>query len=187
MHTPHQIEYILDIVATQFPAKGIKAFLIGGLAVNHLGYSRNTLDVDFMVKESDQELVYAVMGQNGYINRRVMENVVFYHHESGGFRVDLLSVDDETHSTLGSRASLVEAYGFKLWLPHVEDLIATKLFALSSGKSKRVGKDLPDVAHLCLIHDIDVEQVLRPLCEKYGALDVYDDVVELMRELVSDG
>ena len=77
MHTPHQIEYILDIVATQFPAKGIKAFLIGGLAVNHLGYARNTLDVG-------------------------------------------------------------------------------------------------------------VEQVLRPLCEKYGAPDVHDDVVELMRELVSD-
>ena len=185
-YTPHQVEYALEIVAEDFPAAGIKAFLIGGLAVNQYGYSRNTLDVDFMVSEEDQGAVYDVMVRRGFINRRVMENVVFYHHEAGGFRVDFLSVDGGTHARLSLRAKRVDAYGFKLWVPDLEDLLATKVFALSSGKAKRRGKDLPDIAHLCLINNMDVEKVIKPLCEKYRAEQVYDDVILAMKEITDE-
>jgi hypothetical protein len=185
-YTSHQIEYALEIVADDFPPAGIKAFLIGGLAVNQYGYSRNTLDVDFMVSEKDQGTVYEVMVRRGYLNRRVMENVVFYHHESGGFRVDFLSVDAGTHTRLSRRAKLMEAYGFKLWVPDLEDLLATKVFALSSGKGKRIAKDLPDIAHLCLINNVDVKKVIKPLCDKYRAGKVYDDVILAMKEITDE-
>jgi hypothetical protein len=39
---------ILEIAAESLPAAGVDCLLIGGFAVNHYGYSRNTLDVDFM-------------------------------------------------------------------------------------------------------------------------------------------
>ena len=182
-YIPHQIEYVLQIVSEEFPEAHVKAFLIGGLAVNQYGYARNTLDVDFMLKESDQAVIHPIMVAHGYINRRVMDNVVFYHHEKGGFRADFLSVDARTHELLSRRAKRVKAYGFELWMPHIEDLIAMKIFALSSGKAKRIGKDLPDIAHLCLIHDLDLEGVIKPLCEKYHALHVYNDIVELMEAI----
>ena len=36
---------ILELAATTIPAAGIKCLLIGGFAVNHYGYTRNTLDM----------------------------------------------------------------------------------------------------------------------------------------------
>ena len=186
IYTPNQIEYALRIVAEDFPPVGIQAFLIGGLAVNQYGYARSTLDVDFMVKETDQRVVHELMSRNGYVNRSVMDNVVFYRHESGGFRVDFLSIDEATHDILARRANLSDSFGFHLWVPHLEDLLATKIFSLSTGKTNREVKDLPDIAHLCLINDLDLEKVVKPLCEKYNALSVYEKIVRLLAGIVHD-
>lgn len=48
-----RIGEILETVAQLLDNKGIDALLIGGFAVNHYGYTRNTLDVDFMVAVND--------------------------------------------------------------------------------------------------------------------------------------
>ena len=186
MYTPNQIEYALRIVADEFPAAGIQAFLIGGLAVNQYGYARSTLDVDFMVNEADQSAIHQVMERNGYVNRTELDNVVFYKQESGGFRVDFLSIDEMTHNKMGARAKQVQTYGFQLWVPHLEDLLATKIFALSSGKSNRFAKDLPDIVYLCLVNDVDVESIVKPLCAKYDARHVYEKIVELFEGIAND-
>lgn len=181
-YKPGSIDFILDVVARVFPPADLKVYLIGGMAVNLHGYTRNTLDIDFMVKESDQERVRQVMAENGYINRTVFENVVFYHHTSGGLRVDFLSVDGATFSSLGERAELRDVGGHRLWVPAVLDIVAMKVFALAGGSRKRRTKDLPDIAYLCKIHELDPHAAIKPLCEKYGAASLFDEILEYMRD-----
>ena len=165
---PGSIDYVLSVVAHAFPQAELKAYLIGGMAVNFHGYARNTLDVDFMVKQSDQAGVRRVMEEYGYINRTVFDNVIFYQHPSGGLRVDFLSVDSTTFTKLGEGAELRDVGGYALWVPSVLDIVAMKVFALSGEAPGRRAKDLPDIAYLCRIHDLDMLTQIKPLCKKYG-------------------
>lgn len=54
-------ELIFDVVGRQLPAAGVEFLVIGGHAVNHYGYSRATIDVDFMIASGDVATVRAVM------------------------------------------------------------------------------------------------------------------------------
>jgi hypothetical protein len=94
------LDTILALAARDLPAHGVDCLLIGGFAVNHHGYTRNTLDVDFM--------------------------------------------------------------------------IAMKIFALSQSVDRRMGKDLPDIAYLSVLHDLDMDSDIRPLCERCGTSGVFE-------------
>lgn len=61
-------EKILQIVSRDLPAAGINCLLIGGFAVNHYGYTRNTLDIDFMVIADDEGRLRAIMKDHGLTN-----------------------------------------------------------------------------------------------------------------------
>lgn len=102
----YSIENILEMVSVQLPEVGVEVLLIGGFAVNHYGYSRNTLDIDFMVKEDDQLVIRDVMLRNGFTNRSEMKNVIFFQHPDGGMRIDFLSVDTQTFNKLTIARSL---------------------------------------------------------------------------------
>jgi len=49
-----------------------------------------------------------------------------------------------------------------------------KIFALSQNVVGRMGKDLPDIAFLSVIHDLDLEGDIRPSCRQFGTPEVYD-------------
>ena len=37
-----------------------------------------------------------------------------------------------------------------------------------------MGKDLPDIAYLSVLHKLDLESDIRPLCNRFGTSGVYD-------------
>ena len=43
------LDKVFSVVSRKLPEADIEYLLIGGVAVNHYGYTRNTLDVDFMI------------------------------------------------------------------------------------------------------------------------------------------
>jgi hypothetical protein len=49
-----------------------------------------------------------------------------------------------------------------------------KVFALSQDVDRRMGKDLADIAYLSVLHDLDLESDIRPLCGKFGNARTYD-------------
>jgi len=55
-----------------------------------------------------------------------------------------------------------------------------KIFALSQNTDRRTGKDLPDIAFLTVINDLDMDADICPLCERFGT----PDVCELIRKQV---
>jgi hypothetical protein len=120
---------ILSVAAHAIPDAGIDCILIGGFAVNHYGYSRSTLDVDFMILADDLDRVRRVMVDAGFTNVSVHENVVFFSSGEGEPRVDFLRVNEETMRKLMANAVQVDVRGHTIRVPALRDLLAMKTFA----------------------------------------------------------
>jgi predicted nucleotidyltransferase len=178
------LETVLDVASRQLPAGGVDCILIGGFAVNYHGYTRNTLDVDFMVVSEQLDAVRQIMTRAGFTNISIENNVAFFSAPSSPLRVDFLRVDGGTMSKLLANAVSASVHGYRLKVPALKDLIAMKIFALSQDIARRMGKDLPDIAYLSVLHDLDLESEIRPLCSRFGTQRIYDlirDQVEALR------
>lgn len=168
------LETILEVASRQLSAAGVDCILIGGFAVNYHGYTRNTLDVDFMIVTEQLDVVRQIMKQAGFTNIVIENNVAFFTSPNSPLRVDFLRVDGDTMRKLLVNAIPANVHGYELKVPALRDLIAMKIFALSQDVARRMGKDLPDIAYLSVLHNLDLESDLRPLCDRFGTLETYD-------------
>lgn len=73
-----------------------------------------------------------------------------------------------------AKAMCANVQGVEVGVPALRDLIGMKIFALSQDVPRRMGKDLPDIAYLRVIHNLDLESDIRPLCSRFGTAAVYD-------------
>jgi len=152
---------------------GVRSLLIGGIAVNYHGYTRATLDIDFLLATDDLEVIRDKLIQAGYTNVSLLENVAFFQRPGNPVRVDFVQTDRQTIDTLLSRSSLTSAYGTALAMPSLEDLLAMKLFSLRHGSPERRERDMSDIVHLCIVNDIRSGETLKPLCERYADNEIY--------------
>lgn len=179
------LDTIFEIASRQLPAAGIDCLLIGGFAVNHYGYTRSTLDVDFMIVSDRLEDVRRIMESAGFTNIDIQENVAFFSTPGGGLRADFLRVDSTTMRKLMAKAGQTSVRGRVLRLPALKDLLAMKIFAFAQNPARRMGKDLPDIAYLSVIHNLDLEKDVRPLCKRFGtpeACRMIQTQIESLRE-----
>ena len=176
------MKYVFDVVGQKLPAAGIEFLMIGGHAVNHYGYSRVTIDIDFMIASSDVDAVRSVMKAAGFSNVSQSENVVFFNHPNFPYRVDFLHVDEVTLQTLVGGAQRIEYGEQSLLVPCLLDLIAMKLFALKEGSAKREEKDFPDIVHLAVEHGLDIGADLKPLCDQFADELIYLKLAKQIRE-----
>jgi len=171
------LDDILRIVACAFPAAGVKALLVGGFAVNHYGYTRNTLDLDLMIAEGDEERVRRIMTEEGFTNRSETSNAIFYQHPDGGLRLDVLTVDETTMAALLANAQPAGLAGVTLAVPALRDVLAMKLFAVTQGHPARADRDLPDIAYLTVLNDLNLERDIKPLCDRFATAEIYKEIV----------
>jgi hypothetical protein len=174
---------ILELAAITLPAAGVNCLLIGGFAVNHYGYTRNTLDIDFMIAADQVDRIRAIMQATGFTNVSVLDNVVFFGKPGSTLRVDFLRVEPETLRKLDAHAVTATLNGHTLRLPALRDLLAMKLFALAQAPEQRIDKDLPDVAYLSVLNNLDLEADIHPLCQRYGSEALYQQVKEKVGSL----
>jgi hypothetical protein len=174
MHRMSSFDAILAVVADEIPKAEVDCLLIGGFAVNHYGYSRNTLDVDFVIVAEDLEKVRRVMLDAGFVNVSVHDNVVFFRAGANEPRVDFLRVNGTTMRTLLADAVPIEVLGHTLRVPSLRDLLAMKIFALAQNTARRMGKDLPDIAFLTVLNGLDMNADIRPLCDRFGTPQVHE-------------
>ncbi len=173
------IQMVMRTVARIHEKQDIPFLLIGGFAVNEYGYTRNTLDIDFMLSTANLPEVKRLMREAGFTNISQFENVTFCSLPDESLRVDLLPVDEQTMSRLLANAQTRTVNGVSLRLPSLPDLIALKIFSLNENMGRRRNKDLPDIAYLTLLNHLDLERDVLPLCERYGT-------PELAREIVAE-
>jgi hypothetical protein len=175
---------ILEIASKQLPAAGVDCILIGGFAVDYHGYSRNTLDIDFMIFTEQLTTVRNIMTKSGFTNIVIDKNVAFFEKPNSAFRVDFLRVDKQTLQKLTDNAIDAKIHGYQLKVPSLIDLISMKTFALSQNLTKRMSKDLPDICYLIILNDLDLESDIRPICNKFGSPEVYELIENQTRELL---
>jgi len=152
----------------------LPCLLIGGFAVNYYGYTRNTLDVDFMIAAEQLDAVRSALVKAGFINVTIEENVAFFNAPECPFRVDFLRVDAATLARLLDHAQWVDVQGCRVQIPALLDLLAMKIFALAQNTARRSGKDLADIAFLSAIHRLDEDRDIKPLCDRFGSAAVFD-------------
>ena len=177
---------ILGLVAVKLPDAGVPCLLVGGLAVNHYGYTRNTLDIDWMIVGAHRDIVWDVMKKAGFTNVAIHESVMFCQRPGSAWRIDFLFVDDATMDQLLSRSERTVVQGKTVSVPSLKDLIAMKLFSLAQNPARRMGKDLPDIAHLTVLNGLDLEKDIHPLAVRYASEAIFDMVSEHVKALVSE-
>lgn len=153
--------------------------VIGGHAVNALGYSRQTLDLDLMVRRADRDAWLAALGQVGYALDR--DGEVFAQLSpgiQGMWPIDLMLVNESTFAGILSESTEKEFRSVKLRVPSLEHLCALKLHALKHGLPHRDAKDFGDLTQLLFANTVDVRtQKFRQLVEKYGTAQIYERIL----------
>src|ERR1035437_7617801 len=154
---------VLDVASRQLSAVGMDCILIGGFAVNYYGYTRNTLDVDFMIVTQQFDGVSQIMKRSGFTNIASNKNVAFFNAPGSPLRADFLRVDGDTMRKLLGNAINATVYGYEIKVPALQDLIAMKIFDLAQDLDRRLRNDLPDIAYLSVLQNLDLESDIRPL------------------------
>ena len=181
------VDLVLDVVTRLLPESGVDVILIGGHAVNTYGVSRATQDIDFMIAASHEKAVCRVMHDAGFSNTALYETVMFFSRPGSPFRVDFLKVDEETITKLLANARKVDYLGgHTVLVPRLKDLLAMKLFSLSSGGAKRESKDFFDIVNLTLENGLDLNRDLHPLCQEFGSEEIFNRVCAHIEELNND-
>ena len=172
-HGKNSVLRALGLISRELPAAGVESLLVGGMAVNHYGYTRSTLDVDLMIAADELGKVRDIMLLGGFTNFSIQPVVAFFNEPGTALRVDFLQVDAMTMQKLMAGARLIRIYDLPLMVPSLADLIAMKLFAAHHGAAARGEKDLADVAYLAILNHLDPERDILPLCRKYASDCVY--------------
>lgn len=134
---------VFRLIHDNFQEAGVDYAVIGGFALAAAGYSRATIDIDFMVDKNDMPKVKKIMLSFGY-------DAVHESEEVSGFvsrldklgRVDFLHAHRKYARSMLDRAKEDEKLKIKVVLP--EDLIGLKVQS-SSNDPERYHQDMADI------------------------------------------
>lgn len=177
------IEKAFAIISQDFPKEGIEFLMIGGHAVNYYGFSRATIDVDFMIAAEATPSVRSIMKAAGFSNISEGENALFFNAPGSNLRVDFLPVDAATMRQLIEHSVWIDYANYRIRVPSLADLIALKLFAIKGGSAKRGDRDIVDIVHLVIENRVDVERDLRDLCARFASDQIYAHLTQQIKEM----
>lgn len=156
----------------------LRFLVIGGLAVNHYGYSRDTSDLDFFISVDDRSEWMKLLEDFGYVSHNDGGNFIQFNPPAqNAWPVDLMLVQEKTFAPILDASQSADFFGVKTLVPSLEHLIALKLHALKNTRMSRFLKDFLDVEYLIRINRLDLKS--KKICElfdKYGTPDLYDKV-----------
>ena len=165
-------------------ARRLRYLVIGGLAVNFYGYSRDTSDLDFFISQNERAEWMNLLTQFGYKDFNDGGNFIQYQTpDKNAWPVDLMLVQEKTFTAILEACVEADIFDVKTKVPSLEHLIALKLHALKNTRMQRFLKDYLDVEYLIRINRLDVtSKAIRELFEKYGTPDLYEKVSRSLAE-----
>jgi len=156
----------------------LRFLVIGGLAVNHYGYARETSDLDFFISQRDRADWMKLLQDFGYTIYSDGGNFIQYQPPAqNAWPVDLMLVQEKTFAPILASCRDANLFEVKTRVPSLEHLIALKLHALKHTRTTRFLKDFLDVEYLIRLNQLDIKsKKIRELFEKYGTPDLYEKV-----------
>jgi len=154
-----------------FEEEGVPLLLAGGWAVTSYGFSRNTLDIDWVCARSSESDALALMSKLGFQPTSDGMATRFKYTRDLAFpAVDLIWVNDDTFAKM--RGVIDPVLGVRVIT--FEGLIAMKLYALKDDKLRK-GRDLRDLQELLERNPGKIPEAdLRTMCSKYAGPEAYD-------------
>jgi len=153
--------------------QNLPLLLIGGHAVNAYGYSRTTLDVDFLIATESfskwrpalESLGYRWKGQTETFARLDPPDT-----DPATFPIDVMFVSPVTFAKLDAEKTELDFGDTKLPVPQPLHLIALKLHAMKNPERLKKGKDLPDIVNLVSVCGIDhAGQEFQSILDRYAS------------------
>jgi predicted nucleotidyltransferase len=166
-------------IKTGAQERGLDFLVIGGLAVNFYGYSRDTADLDLLIRQDARTIWEELFSQLEYVVEQDAETFVqLAPPRHGEWPVDWMLVREPTFIPMLAACREVEMFGASMRIPSLEHLIALKLHALKHTRAHRFLKDFQDVEGLVQVNHLDLQAInMRHLFLKYGNLELYEKVV----------
>jgi hypothetical protein len=158
--------------------RGLRVIVIGGLAVNHYGYMRDTGDLDFLVNRDDRAAWMELLKGLGYASFHDGGSFVqFDPPAQNAWPVDLMLVQEKTFAPMFDASQAADLFGTQARVPSLEHLLALKLHALKHTRMSRFLKDFLDVENLIRVNRLDIRAAnLRELFDKHGTRDLYEKI-----------
>ncbi len=164
--------------------RGLGFLIIGAHAINQYGYSRDTSDLDLMIRRTDRESWIALFSSLNY--RLFSEKPGFLQLEAPKefvWPVDLMFVNDTTWEKMSAASVSVEIGNATCRVPKLLHLIALKVHALKNGHTARFLKDLQDVEGLILVNKLEVaSSEVKEIFQRYGTEDLYQKIANACRK-----
>jgi Uncharacterised nucleotidyltransferase len=166
-----------EAIHTAFNEAGIKPILVGGWAMNLLGHTRNTLDLDLMILETDVDKLHSCLENAGF--QLLFKNPELFakykYSDEKVFELDILFTDVITYKKLKSDSSKTNVGEIDCLLPSPMSLIAMKLHSIKNNFETRFPKDFPDIIALGDLYKIDVSSdTFKEHCLKFGNEKIYN-------------
>jgi hypothetical protein len=171
------VNAIASIVA-RAKEKNLSFLLAGGHAVIAHGHTRNTFDIDLVVRRSDQQQWTDLVLTLGYsIFREGPTFLQFNPSNDQMLPLDLMLMNEETFSKLAADAVPAPASTGGAKIISLLHLLALKCHAIKHGHEGRIAKDADDVIQLVQVNRLDVNRPdIREIFLKFGTADLYEKV-----------
>jgi predicted nucleotidyltransferase len=169
---------VFQEIKSEAQQRKLNFLVIGGLAVVFHGFTRDTADLDLLIRQDDRSPWLDLLTHIGYTVK--MERHAFFQFDppnQGAWPVDLMLVRNETFEPMHAAGSDVEMYGAMVRIPSLEHLLALKLHVLKHGHAGRYHKDLLDVEALVRANAVDLRSdKMRRIFLKYGSEKIYEQI-----------
>ena len=159
--------------------------VIGGHAVNAYGYSRTTLDVDFLIAVESFSKWRPAFESMGYVWKGQTDNFARLDPpttDPPSFPIDVMFVSTETFAKLHADKNELDFGGIRLPAPKPIHLIALKLHAMKNPERLKKGKDLPDILNLISICGIDTAgEEFKSILNRYANDETRSLLADILR------
>ncbi|MBN1516676.1 nucleotidyltransferase family protein [Candidatus Sumerlaeota bacterium] len=172
---------IFYALADDFREHQIKTLLIGGHSMQFYNHQRLTADTDWMICDEDLEMVITILNDKGYSCFDSKAGFSrFSHPATNAIDLDIMLVDRKSFEYMWDRGSEYHDQKISWRVPHPEDMIALKLYAIKNNP-KREAKDLADIVEIARFSGDELtNEKLKDLCIKYGNVRLYMRLKELI-------
>lgn len=167
---------LIERLAREAARHEMDFLVIGGQAMNHLGYQRFTLDVDFMGSESTRNQWEEIMRSYGYALAVRTPALDQYTHQTPGWpQVDIMFVNDGTWQVMRSEAGEKQSGRITIRVPSPRHMVALKLHAAKSPQRTDPAKDWADIHALVQAHALDVsDPAFLDLVVRHGGTEALE-------------
>lgn len=167
-----------ETISTESNKRGLRYLVIGGLAINFYGYSRETGDLDLLIHRDKQTQWLNLFSDLAYtVYREGQGFLQLSPPKENAWPVDLMMVRENTFQPMYSASREVNLYEVQTRIPSLEHLLMLKLHALKNAGLNRYLKDFLDVENLIRINKLDIRsENIKHLFVKYGTAELYEKI-----------